>query len=233
MNTYTFTAAIGTALLVFCASAATAAPADEDAPPVHCFNKLQTLAEDGITNTYAYDSDGRVISITGSDGRTSTFVWNLDTEPKTVTRNNFLAGQLISATTFTLGKHDLVEASDAGISYQYDPHRFLVRQAGTDFVETRTIEDGNLVQVTRTGYASFTEISAFTAIENCVDAGFHMFGKASRNWPAMTISIRPTRPPIYITYRYGFDDLGRVVIQTESITMNSATSERIRYFTYE
>lgn len=233
MNTHTFTLAIRTALLVSCVSPVTAAPSDEAAPPVHCLNKLHTLAEGGITNTYAYDSDGRVLSITGSDSRTTTFVWNLNTAPRTVTRSNFLGDQLIEATTFTLGKHDLAEASDAGINYQYDAHLFLLRQESANFVETRTIQDGNIVQVIRTGDDAFTITSAYTAIENCLDAGLHNFGKSTRNWPATTISIRATQPPVYITYRYQFDDLGRVVIQTETITVNSATSERTRYYTYE
>lgn len=220
-------------LLSICCDAR--AGSHETAPTVHCLNRLHTLAADGITNTYSYDTDGRVIAVTSSNGRNLALTYGLKDHPTTVTETvtqdvpGF--GTLSSTNVFTLGRHHLAESDSDGTIYEYDQHQYLVTEVGADFVATRTFVDGNLVVFTRTGGPTITY--TYTSIDFCVEPVFNFLGRASRNWPATETSVRGPGPPGYVTYTYGFDGLRRVTSRTATIVIGSRVTYSTTYYTYE
>ena len=216
------------------------AESDEAKPTMHCVNRLHTIAFDGITNTYSYDAYGRVIAITASNGANQAihiqaFVYGLEAHPATVTETVTLEvpgfDTVSSTNVFTLGRHHLAETDSEGTIYEYDQHQYLVREVGTNFVGTRTIVDGNIVAVARTGYPTVTY--TYTSIDVCATGAFNFLGRQSRNLPATATYVGGPGPSGYVTYSYGFDGLGRVTSRTATITSGSRVTQLTTYYTYE
>jgi YD repeat-containing protein len=227
-------------LLSICCQAR--AQSDETAPTLHCTNRLHTVVDLGtdlgttntfrFTNTFSYDAYGRVIAETDSNGRNMTFVYDSEDHPATVTWTitEDLPG-FGSTNVFALGRHHLAETDSQGTTYEYDNHQYLVRAVGTNFVATRTIVDGNIVVYTKTGYPTVTY--TYTSIDHCVKGALNFLGRQSRNWPATATSFGGPGPPEYVTFAYGFDDLGRVTSRTATITIGSRVTYTFEYYTYE
>ena len=234
MKSNLFGYGIGTAflLVVF-------ATVDAESPTagakVHCVDKLHATVENGVTNTWVYDSEGRVIAIVGSKGRNRTFRYDLESGPKTVTEEYSGPGSSFSK-VYLLGKHGLAKSDDAGVIYEYDPHRYLVRAihpSYPSFMETRTIVGGNLASFTQTGPYSDTRTYTYTSLDNCLDSGLYFLGERLRNWPATVTSSRDGVPLAYITYSYELDSVGRVATRTAIVRINSQVSEFVTNFSYE
>jgi YD repeat-containing protein len=217
----------------------TGADLDQAGPTVHCGARLHSIAENGVTNTWTYDADGRVIAITGSNGRTQAYSYDLKDHPATITETITFdvpdVGPVSGTNVYMLGQHGLAETDSEGVSYEYDHHRYLVKEVGTNFVATWTIVDGNPVLFTRTGYPYALTVSyTYTAIDFCIEGNLSFLGKKSRNWPAQASFVNATGHPVVVNYAHGFDDLGRVATQTTTITIDSIdTYTRIAYYTYE
>ncbi len=186
----------------------------------------------GITNTWTYAEDGRVLSIAGSDGRNRTYTYDLRSPPNTVTEE-FSGPDFSYLTVFTLGKHGLAVSDDEGNSYEYDVHGYLVRVVRPSLTETRTIVDGNLGIDIITGSLSETIIYTYTSLENCPDSGIYFLGKRFRNWPETATIIKDGQLAFMITYSYELDVNGRVATRTTTISSNAGTRTQVTAYLYE
>ena len=201
-------------------------------------DKLAEVVEAGVTNSYFYDLEGRVISITSSSGWNVRFIYDPENHPQTVTRiitqptaDPF--SPFIVTNVFFLGRHDLADTDSAGTTYEYDEHQFLVLITSPSFTETRTIVEGNITQIVLTEAHPITNYYTYTSIENCADTGVTFLGKSSRDWPASVLAVGPTGDPLSIVYTYGFDVLGRVIARTATINEHGNSKIEVTYYRYE
>ena len=231
---------VGAAALVWSSCTLFGAETDEPLHKAHCvrLDRLATVIEAGVTNTYFYDLEGRVISVTDSRGRNVSFIYDPERHPQTVTRITTQptadeSAPFSETNIFLLGRHGLADIDSAGTTYEYDEHQFLVRMISPSITETRTIDGGNIAEIVFTGALNGTNYYTYTSIELCVEAVYPFLGKSFRNYPASVLAVRPSGDAIAITYAYGLDALGRVITRTSAINENGNTRTDVTYYSYQ
>ena len=231
---------VGMAALAWSTCTLFGAETHEPLHQAHCvrLDKLAQVIEGGVTNTYFYDLESRVISITDSRGRDESFIYDPERHPQTVTTIITYPAADESApfsetNVFLLGRHGLADTDSAGTTYEYDEHQFLVRIISPSSTETRTIVDGNIAEIVFTGAHPGTNYYTYTSIELCVDAVFPFLGKSFRNYPASVLAVRSSGNMVAITYAYGLDALGRVITRTATINENGNIKTDVTYYSYQ
>lgn len=231
---------VGAAALVWSTCTLFAAETDKPLHEAHCarLDRLAQLIEGGVTNTYFYDAEGRVSSITNSRGRIETFIYDPERHPQTLTRitTQPIPGQsdpFSDTNVFLLGRHALATSDSTGTTYEYDEHQFLVRRISPSSTETRTIVDGNIAQIVFTGVLAGTDYYTYTSIEPCLAPVFPFLGRGFRNYPASLLAVRSSGLVVAITYDYGLDALGRVSSRTATINENGNIRTNVTYYGYQ